>query len=78
MIADPALEFWLRHVAADGGIWSRPGIPRTWSSPASFATRTGYRKSSGSPPTPTSRGKRVPHCSPPVIPSSPRPPTGCW
>ncbi len=21
MIADPALEFWLRHVAADGGLW---------------------------------------------------------
>ena len=25
MIADPALEFWLRHVAADGGLWEPAG-----------------------------------------------------
>lgn len=25
MIADPALEFWLRHVAADGGLWDPAG-----------------------------------------------------
>ena len=25
MIADPALEFWLRHVAADGGLWELAG-----------------------------------------------------
>jgi len=25
VIADPALEFWLRHVAADGGLWDPAG-----------------------------------------------------
>ena len=25
MTADPALEFWLRHVAADGGLWEPAG-----------------------------------------------------
>ena len=46
--------------------------------PPQLRDATGCRKSSVSPPTPTSRGKREPRCSPPGHPSSLRPPTGCW
>ena len=77
-VADPALGFWLRHAAAAGGSGNRTGTPRTSFFRSRCGTPTGCRKSCGSPPIPTSRGKTGLHCSPPATPSSPRPPNGSW